>query len=251
MNPAHARAHSRIRVWKARLWSRADLGPLLYAADARARRRALLALTLDPDRAVEPQLLTRVVAVYRAAIHAYAGEDTLLRALLRLHELENLKLGWRAIIRRHAEGRWAPLWRDLQDLTALPIEPWRGATDLSPVTSQLAATPYGAIAEKVRRAAGDDLAAAEAAFDRWGSSSVLEAADPREKLARSLAENVVIERTARQQRGDVAPVLERRLQLCRRAFVTDQFTLAPAVALVLMAELEQRAATSAAESAGT
>ncbi len=230
-----AYAHARIRAAKARLLTRADVAPLFGATDAAAVQRVVTALGIaDP--------MQRLERVYQTAIRGYRRGEPLFRALLARHEIENVKL----------------LWRGCRSTAVTPNQ----------LAEQLAGTPYAAIATTVARAHGTDIAAAELAFDRWVSQRLLEEArrlPRREALARRLVELIVRERDAELvRRGakwygltsvsgdaeDVVVLRRERLRFCRRAFVGSPFLLAPAVAVILLAEEEVRALQALVERQG-
>jgi len=237
-----AYAHARIRGRKSHLLTRLDALPLFTATDAAAMRRVVAALELE-----EP--LRRLLRVYATAIRGYPHGQPLFRALLQLHEIENVKLLWR-------RGDRIPehLWIDLGSLASF--------------SDELAGTPYEQIGKTIARAHGNDIAAAELALDRWASQQLLGEArglPRREALARRLVELVVRERDAEiVRRGakwygltsvsglpdDVTSMRSERLRLCRRAFVGNPFLLAPAVAVILLAEEEVRAVRALVERQG-
>ena len=179
--------------------------------------------------------MQRMLRVYATAIRGYPHGAPLFRALLQLHEIENVKLEWR-------RRRGTP--------------------------NDFASTPFAQIVKTVARAHGKDIAAAELAFDRWASQQLLDEArrlPRREVLARRLVELVVRERDAEiVRRGakwygltsvsgiaeDVMSLRRERLRRCRRAFVGSPFLLAPAVAVILLAEEEVRAVRALVERQG-
>lgn len=242
-----AYAHARIRGCKSRLLTRADALPLFTATDGAAMHRVEAALELE-----EP--LRRLLRVYITAIRGYPLGEPIFRALLQLHEIENVKLVWRTTVKRGRLGAMPRLWIDLGSLALF--------------SGDVAGTPYEQIAKTVARAHGSDLAAAELAFDRWASQRLLDEArrlPRREALARRLVELVVRERDAEiVRRGakwygltsvsgspeDVATMRRERLRLCRRSFVGNPFLLAPPVAVVLLAEEELRALRALVERQG-
>jgi vacuolar-type H+-ATPase subunit C/Vma6 len=255
---AIAYAHARIRACRSRLLTRADAAPLFTAADPAAMRRVIAALEI-----AEP--LSRLLRVYETAIRAYPHGAPLFRAFLRLHEMENVKLLWRVAI-KHGHGDAVPrLWTNLGALASFPI---LGGASPKEVAAELARTPYAGIAISVARAHENDIAAAELAFDRWASQRLLDEArrlPRREALTRRLAELVVRERDAEiVRRGakwygltsvsgtvdDVAVLRRQRLRLCRRGFVGSPFLLAPAMAVILLAEEEARALRALVEREG-
>ena len=225
---AIAYAHARIRGCKSHLLTRADAAPLFTAADATAMHRVVAALRLEDP-------MQHLMRVYATAIRGYPHGAPLFRALLQLREIENVKLEWRRS-------------RD--------------------TVNDFAGTPFAQIVKTVARAHRNDIAAAELAFDRWASQQLLDEArrlPRREALARRLVELVVKERDSEiVRRGakwygltsvsgiaeDVISLRRERLRLCRRAFVGSPFLLAPAVAVILLAEEEVRAVRALVERQG-
>lgn len=252
-----AYAHARIRACKSRLLARSDAAALWTATDAAAMHRVVEALGVgDP--------WPRLLRVYTAAMRV--GHRSLFEALLRLHEIENVKLVWRVTVMHRLRAVIRRLWLDLGGFATFP--PLDGSTSTE-LAAHLATTPYADIASTVARAHGDDLAAAELAFDRWATHTLLVEArnlPRREAMARRLVELVVRERDAQLElRGakwyglesiapndnvDVVAIRKERLRLCRRAFVGSPFRLAPAIAVVLLAEEELRAVRALIERQG-
>jgi vacuolar-type H+-ATPase subunit C/Vma6 len=264
-----AYAHARIRAAKSRLLTRADAGPLFAAADAAGVQRAVAALEIEYP-------MQRLVRVYQTAIRGYSNGASLFRALLRRHEIENVKLLWRLTAKRGQREALPRLWLDLGALATVPMVDAATPRELA---EHLAKTPYAAITARIARVHGNDIAAAELALDRWVSERLLEESrrlPHRESLARRLVELVVRERDAEivrrgakwyglasaptrvsvpQQTGASVPqeaqtLLSVQKKLCRRAFVGSPFLLAPAVAVVLLAEEEVRAVQALVERQG-
>jgi hypothetical protein len=175
-------------------------------ARARALKSRLLSRRVSGDLAgLAHQHFRQLVDGYAILIAAYPLGQPLLVALMRLHEIENLKLAWRAIVHGVPPGRWLPYWIPLGPLATLDVEKCRDCRSLSALADALQRTPYQAIADAMRRAHAEDLAAAELGFDRWASRAVIDAAlslPSREHLARDLA---------------IALVRERDLNVVRRA----------------------------------
>ncbi len=286
-SPTGARASAYVRVcaWKSRLLGSLEATSLNLAADATAMQRAVAALGLQAP-------FERLLHVYQMALRSYPDAAPLLASLLRLHEIENVKLLWRVIVRGHDRRSAKRLWVPIGPLATVPTDAL-DATKARDLMERLARTPFGPIVTDVARAYNGDLGAAELAFDRWASLQVLAEARklPRtESLARRLMELVVRERdseilrrgerwfglsegavqTERVWRRAPSPAAERpraaaptpsrpedpvalraqRLRLCRRAFVGDPFAVAPAVALVLLAEEELRGVRALIERQG-
>lgn len=263
MNRAYSNA--RVRAAKSRLLGRREMMPLLIAADAPSKDRALGTIGVDSRSALFPQLFARLMSFYRTAIKAYAPGAELLRRMLALHEIENVKLAWRGVTRDRRD--WTGLWRDLGPLAAFDAEEVRDARSVHELAERLEKTPYGTIAKRAAAAYRDDLAAAELAFDQWATSSLLAEArrlPRRELLARQLIEGIARERNENLLRrgsklyglSDAAlqalvEAPDRRRQRAvpdeRRAFIGHTFELAPAIAVLLLAEKELREINAAVE----
>ena len=256
-------AHARVRAWKGRLLRRIDILPLLGTS-------------ADPDRTLEAlgignEPFTGLLQLYQLLIQSYRDEAPLFRAMLRLHEIENVKLAWRAIVRRIDRSRWTPLWLLLGKLASVEIG--SVGNSLRDFVADLAKTPYGTIADRVMLAHGDDLAAAEMAFDRWASAELLRTSAALRKPARRLIESIIRERDAQlfvrgeQSYGlssgairtgaliarsgeDPFAIRQERLRLCRRAFTDDPFQVAPAIAVLLLYEEQLRGLTALRERRG-
>jgi hypothetical protein len=145
-----------------------------------------------------------LVADYAMVVRSFPAGRGLLGALVGLHEIENLKLGWRARLRGWPSERWTHLWRPLGGLAALRLEHWRDAGSLGEAVRMLA-PPYAKVAAAVQAAHADRPADAELAFDRWATRRLFDEAaalGPREPIARELT---------------WALVRERELQVVRRA----------------------------------
>ena len=253
-----AYAHARMLAWKSRLLARTDAAPLFTASNAAEMQRVLGALEIrDP--------LARLLRIYAMAIRGYPRGAALFRALLRIREIENVKLLWRLTAKTSRHDALERLWSDLGELAT--VEKLDAATP-NALAEALRNTPYASIAAMLARVHGNDVAAAELALDRWASQQLREEAQRlpgRETLSRRLIESVIRERDAQLAvRGakwfglatvpaeafDVVALRRERLRLCRRAFAGSPFFLAPAVAIVLLAEEEVRAVLALVEREG-
>jgi hypothetical protein len=139
----------------------------------------------------------QLLRCYAVVMNSYPSGRMLFRALVGLHEIENLKLAWRAVARSHPFDVWRSLWRSLGVLETIRLDVCRERASLADLVASLRATRYYGIADAALRAHASDLAATELAFDRWGSASLASAAanlDPGEAAARDLALWVVRER---------------------------------------------------------
>lgn len=272
--PAGRRATAYVRVcaWKSRLLGRLEATTLMLAADAAAMQRAVTTLGLEAP-------LERLVRVYRMTLRGYPDAAPVLLALLRLHEIENVKLLWRVVMLGRDRRAARRLWIPLGPLATVPIEALDSSSGRD-LVERLARTPFASIVAGLARAYGNDTGAAELAFDRWASQQLLAAVaalHPAEKVARQLIESVVHERDCEILRrgerwfglsesaaraaaaepaeaagplSEVSALRAQRLRLCRRAFVGDPFAAAPAIALVLLAEEELRGARALIERRG-
>lgn len=198
-------------------------------AYANARLHALLNDLWDPGRVhrfvlrvPEPSVEATMTTVYGPIVRWYQtliatclpARDTLI-ALLRLAELENVKLLWRAA----ARGRRLPpaCWRPLGVLATL--SPSCAAPSIHALVERLAHTPYGTLAAATERSHGDDLLAAELALEGWGLKALYDAArglPGRDERAKALV---------------FAWLRERELDLLRRA--SQSYGIEPAFAVGL------------------
>ena len=201
-----AYAHTRMLAWKSRLLTRVDAAPLFTASNATEMQRVLGALEIrDP--------LARLLRIYGMAIGGYPHGAELFRALLRLREIENVKLLWRLSAKPSRRDALEPLWIDLGELATVPrLE----AVTPNALAGALRSTPYGSSASTAARVHGN------------GGQSV----------------------PLRTAAFDVVALRRERLRLCRRAFVSSPFLLAPALATVLLAEEEARAVRALVEREG-
>lgn len=241
MKALRAYAHARVRAAKSRLYSRAELLPLMLAENALAKGRALQTLGIERDRALFPQLFARLMTFYKTAIDAYRVDAHVFLAMLRLHELENLKLLWRAVTRSLEPEQWLPYWRDVAFATLDP-RVLQHATSVRDLADRLKKTPYAAIARRVAEAHGNDLAAAELAFDQWGTAMLVregltEIAEQRDaELRKRGPELLKLRPTPRAPAKPRPPV------------TPHPFTLQPAIHTLLLAEDELRGINRLAES---
>jgi vacuolar-type H+-ATPase subunit C/Vma6 len=197
-----AYANARVRALKSQLFGPEVVGrlrtdrdiPTSSAADKDAARDVGVSRGVSdlPERR-----FSHLLRCYRVVLSSYPSGQTLFQSLVRLHEVENLKLAWRARTVGHPFERWGPLWRALGSLESVRLEECRDQTSLSGLVASLRATPYSVIADATWRAHADDLLASELALDRWASASIARAAfslGRAEATARDLALAVVRER---------------------------------------------------------
>jgi len=204
---------ARVRVMRSRLVGRDRLPVLRGVQGARPYAQALEALGLDAadPRGALAVLTGRLGDRLAHLSRIYPDAAATFEALAGLQEIENLKLGWRALTRRLPTERWLPAWRPLGRAARLAPEAFREAGSLHELPPRIARTPYGEIADTELRTHATDPEAAELAFDRFAGRRVvaaLRALPAHEALARSLLEDLVrardleiVGRTAR--RGDL------------------------------------------------
>ena len=183
---ALAFANARVRALKSRLLGREIV---VRASRSATARQDLSALASGAFR--------ELVDWYHIVLTSYPGGQALILALLRRHEIENVKLAWRAIVGRHPYSRWAGLWIPLDRLATVRIDDCRDCHSLDALVEALRTTPYAEIGDAMRRAHAHDLPAAEMGFDRWTSRAIVREADAlplRDVTARDLALAVVRER---------------------------------------------------------
>jgi hypothetical protein len=193
---AFAFGNARVRARKARLLGAED-GLVLRAACA-PDGTAPSSLSLPRPGEGVRALFTALVDDYDTLLRSYPAQGRgLLLALLRLHEIENLKLVWRARATGPAFDQWSRHWRPLGRLATVHLDSWRAPLTEGEALARLSATPYARVAAAEARAHHGDLGAAEMAFDRWASIRVLQEAGAlgrSERVARALARSVVRER---------------------------------------------------------
>lgn len=242
--PARAYAFARVCATRGTILRREELFAVRGTTDEQASMHAASALGVETDAKRFARLLKR----YRLVLRVYSEHADLVRALLRLHEIENLKLAWRALARNADPDTWVPLWRDFGDLATLPRI--RGVTSLYDLVELVKETPYGAIASAVFKVSPRE----EIAFDRWASSEVVRLADalPRsEELARQIALRIIRKRDeAFRARGAAVVVREPPPRRMHDPFAGQAFRFAPALALIELAEREYDQATAVVERRG-
>lgn len=189
--------NARVRAMKSRLRTPEDLRLFRAASSVAALASAAEIETPCEARELTAGPFADLLADYQKLMDAYPAGASLFRALLQLHEIENLKLGWRASARSLPANRWAHLWKPLGRHETLRLSCWRESASLRDAASCARGTPYEGIARDAFRAHEADEAAAELAFDRWAWSSLVAEArrlPRREGEAKRLALSRVRER---------------------------------------------------------
>ena len=241
---AFAYANARMRARKARLLGRDALVHLAVSERPAAVVDGWRDLVSESDGGeLLASVYARLMAEYACVARACPAAERVVVALARRHEIENVKLVWRAAVRGRAFVDWQASWRPLGAFETVTRDACRGAATLPALAGVLSHTPFRAIADVVSRVHPRDLAAAAAAFDRWVVREMAVAADalpPTESMTRRLlAVAVSTERDATARR--------RRDSLCQRAFRAAPYSLAPLVAYLLMRDAEARALLAVAE----
>lgn len=241
-----AYVNARMRARKARLLTRDDLVRLALSDNPAGVVPGWRDLAPDRDAAeILVLVYQRLTAEYAMAVAACPDARAPLLALVRLHEIENVKLVWRAITRGTDAGLWSASWRPLGSLATVSRETCAGATTLRSLVEVLARTPYAEAAATVARAHPTDLGAAEAALDRWSAADLARAVA--RMPTRERASRVLLSLAGRQRD---AAVRARRAAACRRALQGSPYSLAPLVAYLLLRDAEARALVSVAETRG-
>jgi hypothetical protein len=252
------------------------LGPLPLAAMATASTVDGFPGWRDPDpldngASIVGLAYARLVDDYHAMRRAYPEAGAPLTALLQLHELENVKLLWRVAVHGAPSAEWRGAWRPLGSLQSIDADRFAAPLSLPDLVAALAVTPYAEPAAASLRAHGLDLAAAEMAFDRFGSETVVAAHDHlpgTERSARALLLAVVGRRDrAVFNRAVTALGLEPTAAalttmlgrpptaqppadveaLARRIVMLEPFSLGVPLALVLLREKETRGLVTVSE----
>jgi len=255
-------AQARMRALKSRLWTPLDR-PLLLQAGLEPDGRPL---TDDPR-----DTWAGLARWYATFVAIYPSGAALFGAMFRRHEIENVKLLWRAA--RRARPPDPLCWRPLNPLASVSL-PFRVET-IGELVDRLGATPYAPIARTLTRTV--DAALTEIGLDRWvweGLWRHASALPGREAVARDLVRLLVLEHDVnllrrgtsfgiapdqvakatvlmgKQERiaTDMDPLdlRRRRGRACRRAFVGWPFQLGPAVAALLLREEQARGVLSIA-----
>lgn len=193
-----AYANARLRALKAEL-----LGPdagLAFRAmrpsglQAAAAAAGLTATSIEEMRALA---FARLVRSYVTILRSYPSGDALFRALARLHDVENLKIAWRAVAYHWPLERWLPVWRPLGPLGVLTPEMAAAATTPAAFLRSLEETVYEPLARIGPPRSSEDVTLAELQFDRWALAQLEAAAaslPATETRARGLIARLVIAR---------------------------------------------------------
>jgi vacuolar-type H+-ATPase subunit C/Vma6 len=189
MRAADAYAWARTRARRSTLLRPEQLDSLSAVTTRRELVSALRAANIDasdPDGA-RSACLARFAADAAALIASWPRPG-LLRAIVGLEEIENLKLACRAHRRGLAADLWVPLWRPLGAVSRLAPEAFAGGASLRAALDALPDQPYGEGARRALRAHEGDPAGFEIALDSMASLELLAAGAASAADARRLAE---------------------------------------------------------------
>jgi hypothetical protein len=121
---------------------------------------------------VERTRIARIVSDYAVLTASYPRGAPLLRALARLHEMENLKLLLRAVARNLPAARYLQLWRPLGTLELLHRAKAEEVCSVRDLLALAAGSPYEELIGSLFGGGGesrDASATPELALDRFGS----------------------------------------------------------------------------------
>jgi vacuolar-type H+-ATPase subunit C/Vma6 len=198
--------NARMRARKSRLRDAWDLRRLRAGGVDRVDEAAETPPLRETSR-LESALFGRLLEDYGRILEDYPSGRPLVAALLARHEVENLKLGWRALSRRLPPARWTRLWRPFGRLETIPIASWSEASSLAAAVRSTDRTPFGSLARETFEAHADDVPAAELSLDRAAFGRIAEEAERlprRETVARRLTLSLVFERDLDAFRRSVA-----------------------------------------------
>ena len=162
---ADSGANARLRARKSRLRGPRELRLLRAAGSVGALAAALGVEGAREAGEVSAALFGGLLEDYAALLRHYPRGARLFSAVLRLYEVENLKLAWRAHSRRAAAAAWRRLWKPLGGLETLSLTRWSDAATLRDAAATAAGTPFGTVVEDVLRSRETDPRAAELDFD--------------------------------------------------------------------------------------
>jgi vacuolar-type H+-ATPase subunit C/Vma6 len=207
---ALAYGYARARARKSRVISATVLVGLVTADQPALTIPGWRDVENDHDGAALVSLLyARLIDDYVTMIRAYPAARGVLLALARLHELENVKLAWRAALGSVPPAEWRDCWRPMGALETISRTACEATSSPRHVGRASVGTPYEAIAKAVSSAHPGDLAAAEIAFDRWGSrelANATRALSESEGAARDLVWRVLRERDIALMERAVGPL---------------------------------------------
>jgi hypothetical protein len=161
----YAFGHTRVRAMKGALLRQAEVVTVPHRRDR------------PPAAPIAPvaSLYRGFAACCATLCRSYPAHRDLFLAIFRLHELFNLKLSIRCVVRRRALP--AGCWRPLDPLATLVEDDVGRIRTREGLLSAVGRTPYGAVTAAALRAHGDDMFAIELALDRWASGVLHEHAE--------------------------------------------------------------------------
>jgi hypothetical protein len=194
-----------------------------------SRMQAAPALCSPAATDAYADLYPPLVRWYSTLVVSHAPARSVLLALFRRHEIENLKLLWRCAVRQRPLP--SHCWRPLGSLAAL--EPW-SPQSIEALVAQLTSTCYARLADETWRSHGADLAAAELALEGWVYAGIHDRAAQLPKAERG-ARNLLL-----------LILRERDLDLLRRG--RETYRLEPSFAAGLTTVLKEETTTEALRS---
>jgi hypothetical protein len=227
---ALAYANTRVRAARGRLLRGERLVALRIADTPPARAAALLDLQLGDGTALGAYrvLMNALAADYARVLRSVPGDRSPFLALRSRHEIENLKLVYRALTRGHPDSRWTPWWRPIGELE---LDDFRDLRSLPELVNR--AGRYREIL-----AAGGEPFAVERALDRFATSVIAAAARDSEPDVAAILDALVRQRE--NQDDEI-------VRWCRRAFLRGPFSRAAAAALLLVEEAAMAGIVAMAE----
>ncbi len=186
-----AYAYARTRARRSTLLRPEQIDALRAASGRAAVVSALRACGIDARDASTARraCLARFVADAERLVAAWPHPEPLL-AIAGLLEVENLKLGCRAIRTGAAADLWHPLWLPLGQVARLANAAFEDVPSLRAALERLPPLPWGEAARRALRAHEEDPAAFEMALDAFASRRLLDAPGGG-AAARPLCETIV------------------------------------------------------------
>lgn len=169
---ADSGANARLRARKSRLRGPREMRLLAVAGSIGALAAALGTENAREADAVGLALFDALLDDYAALRRHYPRGAPLFSAILRVHEVENLKLAWRARSHPDAPADWSRLWKSMGRLESLSLARWKEAPSLRDAAADAAGTPFGPVVAEALRSREADPRAAELDFDRDAWESV-------------------------------------------------------------------------------
>jgi hypothetical protein len=171
-----AYAYARTRARRSTLLRPEQIEAFRGASGALAAASALRSAGIDARdaKSAARACLARFVADAERLAASWPRPGLVL-AIVGLLEVENLKLGCRAVHAQLATDLWHPLWLPLGRVSRLETGLFTDAPSLRAALDRVAPLPWGEAARRALRAHEDDPAAFEMALDAFASRRLLDA----------------------------------------------------------------------------